>query len=139
MSLVVDASVVVKWFVAEARSDAARSVLGSGERLLAPDLVVPEVCNAVWKKLRRGEVTPEQAAAAASGVHAVLDQTVPTAGLAARALDLARRGNHPVYDCFYLALAEVVGCDVVSDDACLEELPRTLNLEIRVRPLAPRG
>jgi len=46
MSLVVDASVAIKWFVEEIWSDAARAVLGSGEPLIAPDLVVPEACNA---------------------------------------------------------------------------------------------
>ena len=55
MTLVVDASVAIKWFVEESRSDAARAVLTSGESLVAPDLVVPEACNAaastsLWQK-----------------------------------------------------------------------------------------
>ena len=46
MSLFVDASVAIKWFVEELRSEAARAVLGSGGPLIAPDLMAPEACNA---------------------------------------------------------------------------------------------
>ena len=56
MTLVVDASVACKWFVAESGSDAAAALLAGDQMLLAPDLIVPEVCNAAWSKLRRGEI-----------------------------------------------------------------------------------
>ena len=58
MTLVVDANVAIKWFVEESRSDAARAVLASGEPLVAPDLVVPEVCNAAT--LPRPPVRPSR-------------------------------------------------------------------------------
>jgi predicted nucleic acid-binding protein len=45
MILVVDASVACKWFVEEDGSQAAEALLDSGSTLLAPDLLVPEVCN----------------------------------------------------------------------------------------------
>ena len=47
MTLVVDASVACKWFIAEAASDAAEALVAGGQMLLAPDLIVPEVCNVV--------------------------------------------------------------------------------------------
>jgi predicted nucleic acid-binding protein len=46
MGVVPDASVVVKWLIDEQGSEAARGVLASGRRLLAPELVIAEVGNA---------------------------------------------------------------------------------------------
>ena len=46
MKCVVDASVAVKWLVEEPGSAEARELLAGEDSLLAPDLLVPEVCNA---------------------------------------------------------------------------------------------
>ena len=52
--LVVDASVVVKWYTDEPDSPSARSILISGTDLIAPDVIVAEVLNALWSKRRKG-------------------------------------------------------------------------------------
>jgi len=109
MRTVVDGSVAVKWYFAEAGHEAADHVLAehvAGEReLLAPDLIVAEFANVLWKKVRLRECALEAA-------HEILElwetdrpQLVPCSALAARALDLATALEHPVYDCFYLATA----------------------------------
>jgi predicted nucleic acid-binding protein len=84
--------------------------------LLAPDLIVPEVCSAAWSKLRRGEIGAEQAAAMVEGLPDLLDELVASASLAGRALTIANALAHPAYDCFYLALAEVRDVQMVTDD-----------------------
>jgi predicted nucleic acid-binding protein len=61
MSIVVDASVALKWFLPEPDSAKAEELLGSHDILVAPTLIVSEVCNAVWKRLRRGETTAQHA------------------------------------------------------------------------------
>src|SRR5688500_4615632 len=43
--LVVDASVAVKWYVPEPDNQRAFTILSSGSRLLAPDLLISEVGN----------------------------------------------------------------------------------------------
>jgi predicted nucleic acid-binding protein len=57
---VVDASVVLKWFIPEMHSDAARRLLLATHQYFSPDLLFPEVGNAIWKKVRRGELTAEE-------------------------------------------------------------------------------
>ena len=54
MILVIDASVAAKWFVDEPRRDQARDVLGRGMDLIAPDLILVEVANALRNKTRNG-------------------------------------------------------------------------------------
>jgi len=116
VTLVIDASVACKWFIVEPQFDSAEELLAGGDVLIAPDLIVPEVCNVAWLKLRRGEITADQASAMVDGLPELLDELVSSAQLAARALAIAAAIEHPTYDCFYLALAELRDTGLVTAD-----------------------
>ncbi len=49
-TLVVDASVVIKWVIEETGTQDALAL--RRHRLLAPDLLIPECANILWKKVR---------------------------------------------------------------------------------------
>ncbi|MEK7245133.1 MAG: type II toxin-antitoxin system VapC family toxin [Pseudomonadota bacterium] len=115
-AFVVDASVACKWFVGESGSETAEGLLSSETTLIAPDLVVPEVCNVVRTKAKLGQMTAEQAALAAETVADFFDEIVPSAGLAATAFRMASAFDRPAYACFYLALAEARNARLVSAD-----------------------
>ena len=101
----------------EAPDSAAAIVLLEGdEPLLAPDLVVAEVANAAWKLARAGEISNEHGARIAAAVPAAFSALVGAARLSARAFVLAHELEHPVYDCLYLALAEIEDVRVVTAD-----------------------
>jgi predicted nucleic acid-binding protein len=77
-----------------------------GADLSAPDLLIPEALNALWKAARGGKRVPQ--------VGVVLDlldriHILPSRPYAARAAALAAGLDHPVYDCLYLAAAEMLG------------------------------
>ncbi len=115
---VVDASVVVKWLVTEEFSDEAARLLEGGSTLAAPELVFAEVANALWALRRRGDVSDEDVAAAVDALKAApLATPFSMPQLAAAAARLAADVDHPVYDCFYLALAIQTGYPVVTADA----------------------
>ena len=116
-AIVVDASVALKWFVEEPDSGVARGLVASGATLIAPDLVVAEACNAAWRLARRGELVAAQADIVAADLALAFAELVPLAGLAASTTALARELDHPVYDCFYLALAVERDAVVVTADA----------------------
>jgi predicted nucleic acid-binding protein len=116
MTIVVDASVALKWYIEEEDSAAALALLASGERLIAPDLLVAELCNGAWRLIRRGELRSEQLAIIASGVAAAFATLYGSARLAPRAAAIALELDHPVYDCFYLALSEAQDASLVSAD-----------------------
>lgn len=103
-TLVVDASVVIKWVVQERGSDDAVRLL-DGPTLVAPDLLVPECANILWKKVHRGELSREEATAAAELLMRADIEPVPTRALMALALRLALDLDHAAYDGTYLALA----------------------------------
>jgi predicted nucleic acid-binding protein len=116
VTLVIDASVACKWFISEPHADRAEELLAGDETLIAPDLIIPEVCHVAWLKLRRSEITSDQASAMVDGLPELLDEIVPAMQLAARALAIASALVLPAYDCFYLALAGLRGTRLVTAD-----------------------
>jgi predicted nucleic acid-binding protein len=115
MMVVVDASVAVKWFVEEPGREQAISVLGAAERQ-APDLIVVEVGNVAWKKASRGEITDAQARFICASLRRYFTVLHRSEALIDRAIQLALRLRHPIYDCLYLACAERAGVRLVTAD-----------------------
>ncbi len=122
--LVVDASVGLKWVFPEPGADRARALLAAvarGDlRLLAPDLYVAEVTNALWKRAHlRGDLSADEAREALDRLLGALPEIFPGAALASQALELAHAFGRPVYDCLYVALALRAGCPLVTADRSL--------------------
>ncbi len=115
MTIVIDASVAVKWVLREAGSDAADGLLDH-DGLIAPVIWLAEAANALWRRARIGEITADEAS---ERLHEL--QNAPVASVAIephldRALRLANEIGHPIYDCLYLALALHQDTHVVTAD-----------------------
>lgn len=116
MIFVVDASVAVKWFVAEADREKARPLLRLEFIRYAPDIFFCEVANALSKKVLAAEITEEQASRALDDLSAYVPYVCPTNIVLRDAFDLSLRLKHPVPDCLYLACARHLGAVLVSAD-----------------------
>ena len=116
-SLVVDASVVIKWHVAEDHSEAASRLLRDDAPLLhVPDLTFSEVGNTLWKKVRRGELTEDQARGIAHLVVLAPLTVHLSAPLVEAALEIALHAGRTVYDSLYIALAVHLDSRLVTAD-----------------------
>jgi predicted nucleic acid-binding protein len=114
---VIDASVAVKWLVTEAFSEEAASLLDTDLTLIAPELLFAEAANALWAMQRRGDIGKADFAEAIDVLRAApIAVPVTMRQLAASAGRLAVDLQHPVYDCFYLALAVQEQYPVVTAD-----------------------
>ena len=133
MRRLIDVSVVVKWIVPEADSALASS--WQGLPLAAPDFLLIELANALWKKVQQGQASPEQALAGIIQVKSSID-LMPVSGLELRALEIGLALNHPVYDCVYLALAEALETRIVTADKRLIRCCAGSEFERLVEPLA---
>ncbi|NJN70195.1 MAG: type II toxin-antitoxin system VapC family toxin [Nitrospira sp.] len=60
-SYVLDASVIVKWFIPETQSESALKLREMDGRFHAPAFVTLEIGNVLAKKRRRNELTHEEA------------------------------------------------------------------------------
>lgn len=105
-AVVVDASVALKWFVPEEDSTEADRLLEADVEFHAPALLQTEVCNGLWKNLRKGRIGRDEADEALQVLERTINHWHAVGGLLARALDHSTALDHPVYDALYLTLAE---------------------------------
>lgn len=117
MKIVPDASVAVKWVVAEDDTPAARRMLTDANELHAPRLLAAEVANALWSKVRQGAITPSDAVALISTVTGQPINWADDVSVAGDALSIALSLGRTIYDCMYLALARRIGAVLVTADA----------------------
>ena len=113
---VIDASVVLKWFFPEKHSAAARRLLDAAHQYVAPDLLFPEVGNAVWKRVRRGELSSDEGQRLIDDIADVAVETIPTRGLISDSCAIAIASGQTVYDSTYLALAVRLDTQVITAD-----------------------
>jgi predicted nucleic acid-binding protein len=102
--LVVDASVAVKWVVTEAGTQDAVRLLKAAP-LVAPDLLIAECANILWKKVQRKELMLDEALMAARLLERADVEILPTRHLLEATTRIAIDLEHPAYDCTYLSLA----------------------------------
>ena len=119
--VVVDASLAVKWLVAERFSDEAEDLLSTweleGTRLAVPYFMPVEVSNVLHRYVVRGGLTVSEAMALMDRILGMRIEKYDEDRIYARAIELASQlGQGSVYDCHYLALAEFLDCDFWTDD-----------------------
>jgi predicted nucleic acid-binding protein len=127
--LVVDASVAVKWVVTETGSDRAMALLD--HPLVAPDLLFSECANILWRKVRHGLLSEEEAGIAARTLEQADLAVVSARGYLARAVAIAVELDHPAYDAIYLAVAEAFGLRLATADHRL--IRKTVEVGTRFR------
>lgn len=106
LSVVVDASVVLKWVLPEPDSHVAAMLLEGGFRLYAPDLLPVEAANVIWRQAYRGLTTPESARECLKSVLACPIALHASRELLVSAHNIALQTRCTVYDSLYLALAQ---------------------------------
>jgi len=119
VSFVVDASIAAKWFFAEPGSDMAERLLAIDLPLYAPDLIVPEVTNVLWKRGRTQAIAQDFAQNLIAALPTMFQHLFTSAELAELAWHWSHTLDHPTYDCFYLACAQHVEGRMVTVDARL--------------------
>lgn len=133
MKAVVDASVAVKWLFTEDGTVEARQLLAHRIALYAPDFILTETANVIWKKARRREIADAQPYFEELARLGDLITLSPSADLLAHAAAIAIEIDHPVYDCLYLACAEIEGAALVTADRRLHDAARNRpNPEVRL-------
>ena len=132
MNLLVDASVVAKWLFNETESPNARSLLSQTYTLFAPDLMLIEVANVVWKKRMRSESSgvTDQIEALHRLPNAV--ELIRAADFLGEAIYLAVELEHPVYDYVYLAAATAIRILLITADRRLRDqvIESTLDIDV---------
>lgn len=124
-TVVVDTSVALKWVLDEPDSGVALALLaewsGANKTVFAPPLITYEAANALYQRVRKGQMSLDRAKAALAQALLVVEIMAPRSrqdlALSLRAMELAHQFSLPAtYDPHYLALAEREGCEYWTAD-----------------------
>ena len=135
-TLVIDASIAVKWVVEE-RGTPEALALRQKAKLIAPELLVAECANILWKKVKREELLKQEALLAARLLQGAEIELLPTRSLFEAATRMSIEIDHPAYDCLYLALAVEKECPfVTADERFLRKLHQGRQHKLRGRAIS---
>lgn len=111
--VVVDASALVELLIQRTRAAAVEAAVGESE-IAAPEFIHAETLSALRGLERGGELTRDEVASAYGGLLSAPIETVPSQTLL-HAAWLLREGI-AMYDAFYVALAQQLGCPLITAD-----------------------
>jgi predicted nucleic acid-binding protein len=112
--IVVDASVAVKWVLEERDSALAEAL--SSRVMTAPNLLLVECASALLRRARAGDFPTEAVSAKLRALRLAPIHLEAAERYLDRAVEIAIRLQHPIYDCLYLAMALARQAQVVSAD-----------------------
>jgi predicted nucleic acid-binding protein len=117
MNVVVDASVALKWLVAEEDSETALLVRADHD-IAAPDLLLIECRNALLSKVRRRELQRTEAEKAQGALEEIGSgiTVLPSLPILRQAFVIALDLAEPIYDCIYLAAALATDRKLITAD-----------------------
>lgn len=116
MKLVLDASVAIKFYAAEAGSDLAVAWLRRDVTLCVPDIFLVEVCQALLRHAREGALSRSDLLGAANDLTGLVEVPFRSEQLIDQAFRIAHTLEHRLHDCMYLALAERLQCPMLTAD-----------------------
>jgi len=120
--IVIDASVLAN-VIGDDGADGkrARAELRTAQDLAAPDLVDVETVAVLRKRWLAEAITQRRFASAVGDLENIAIDRYPTLQLMRRAYEL--RSTVTSYDAAYVALAEILGCELLTGDARLAKAP----------------
>jgi len=125
LNLVIDASVLIKFYVPEILSDKAEELLNRVAQgdvmLLAPDLIYPEVGNILWKKQRMKELTRPEVEEITDAIVSLPLNIEASKLLLPLAIDIGIAYRITVYDALYISMARVYETKMITADRKLAD------------------
>jgi predicted nucleic acid-binding protein len=120
--IVIDASVLANVIADNgAEGKRARNEIRTAQDLAAPDLVDVETVAVLRKRWLADSITQRRFATAIGDLEKIGIDRYPTLPLMRRAYEL--RSTVTSYDAAYVALAEILGCELLTGDAKLAKAP----------------
>ena len=133
MNLVIDASVLIKFYVPEILSDKAEELLTGVEHgdvmLLAPDLIYPKVGNILWKKQRMKELTRPEVEEITDAIVSLPLKIEASKLLFPLAIDIGIAYKITVYNAIYISMARVYEIKMMTADRKLADVMAKTDLK----------
>ena len=113
---VIDASVAAKWFLKEEYNEEALSLFDVKNKLHAPDFLLLEMDNVLWKWIMRGTIDTREGRNIRDTLRRYPIQKHPFLPLLDYAYKIANQTQRTVYDSLYISLATSLKGKMVTAD-----------------------
>jgi predicted nucleic acid-binding protein len=127
---VLDASAAVAIAMNLPESFKFQSLLESSDLVIAPDLLVAEVSNAIWKYVKAGVIDVEEGERALERATGIVDTYETSLILYKESYSLSVSHLHPVYDALYLVLARRHNAVLATLDKRMADLASKLQIKV---------
>ena len=121
MNLVLDCSAAIRILLRQEPCELLETAVSQADVVWAPDLVICESANALWKYHVHSGLAASICETALSKLPQLIEKIVPSQELYEDAFRLSCGERYPVYDMFYLALARREGAALLSVDGPLKK------------------
>lgn len=129
MITVLDASAAVAIAMNLPESIKFQPTIDTSDVVIAPDLFVAEVSNAIWKYVKAGVIDSDEGCRVIERAVGLVDSFEPCMNLYREAYSLSVVHIHPVYDALYLVLARRHNAFIATLDRRLGELASKLQIK----------
>ena len=126
--IVLDCSAAVEMARETDKGKGFAGLILQGEKVVASEMFQAEVRNAMWKYVRAGMMSEEEARDTVEDAVALVNEFVPLSENANEAFFEAVRQGHSVYDMFYLTLVRRNDATLFSADKKLVALCEEMGL-----------
>jgi|SRR6516164_2297490 predicted nucleic acid-binding protein len=130
MTVVVDVSAAIEMLLKKEKKDLFDATYRSASWVIAPDLYVSELSNALWKYHKASILSHEECVQHVEDGIALVDDLFEGKELWKEALSESIKNSHPVYDMYYLILARRNDATVITNDRKLADLCRSAKIEV---------
>ncbi len=100
----------------------ATAILERANTISVPDSFRAEMANVLWQWIKHRKVSIETALQVMDDTESLISRTLSGENLWERALVLSVNSNHPAYDTYFIAAAEMENSQVVSFDKKLKTI-----------------
>ena len=131
MKVVLDANCAVEIALNKPEGDRLKALLSEAEQILAPDLLIPEFANALWKYHQFSQLSLSICEEAMELLPVLVGTFVPSQELCREAFALTRaQQSRAAYDMFYLALARRETAVLLTLDTTLKKEAKRAGIRV---------
>ncbi len=131
MKVVLDANCAIEIALNKQQGDRLKALLSESEQVLAPDLLIPEFVNALWKYHQFNQLSLSVCDQAMELLPVLVETFVPSAEIYREAFALTRaQQSRAAYDMFYLALARRENAVLLTLDGTLKKEAKRAGIRV---------
>lgn len=130
MIVVLDVSAAIEILLQKEKKEIFNNVYKNGSWIIAPDLFIAEITNALWKYHKAKVLSHEDCIKYVQDGIDMIDDFFNAKDLWKESLAEGIKNNHSIYDMYYSVLARRNDAVLITNDGSLAEICKRLNINV---------